>query len=407
MPSRNQAALLTLLLCSCGVDASRIADHTLVADDGDRIVLDRPVVFAVVGNTRDAVPGLDRAMGNNGVQSGVNDAIFADIATSAASGGPQFVALVGDMVRQSTTAEWKTFSGRTVALLDGATPPEGKVNTRLRALPVAGDREAANDSRYTGFDGAFPGVGATIGYNRVATWYTVDVVAGNKTWRIVALDSSKDELGSRWAEQLGWIKSATDGKYDFLIVMMHESLYSLSGRPDSAMNRDGAPAELIGKVEDTMVEPSKLRAVITAGNHASEVMLPDGPFGALQLGVGGGGAPASDLRRWGAAEQAGREADLALEPMFDVALQERVTSVFNQDGLLPETVIDQARARNSFEGFVGTYASQYVPTYGWWQLTLYGTTMDAAFHAWNPGGSFSLPYRVTWVDGVGWQGKKL
>ena len=168
---------------------------------------------------------------------------------------------------------------------------------------------------------------------------------------------------------------ALEGSVDGLVVFMHDPLYDLGGtEPD--MNRGGAPEELLDAVEHSS-SLSALTAVFW-GRHTSQALLPDGPFGALHVGAGGGGAPAEDLRRWGPAEGTPRKDDLVLEPLFDLAMQEALTE-WNSQSTLPDLVIDQARAQNSFEGFRASYDSAHFPIFGWWQVEMAGSTMKVVF----------------------------
>ena len=135
-------------------------------------------------------------------------------------------------------------------------------------MPVMGDREGRLDIRYRGAEGAFPGTGAAIGFNRVGSWSAFDVETGDQTWRLLFLDSNKAKLGSRWREQLAWIPRALEGEMDGILLFMHEPLYDLGGSEPS-MNRNGAPHELLQLIEDHS-SLTGLVAVFTGGSHTSQ-----------------------------------------------------------------------------------------------------------------------------------------
>ncbi len=412
MLHRSLLALGLSLVAACGVDPAKVPQHRLYADDGAVRKTEGAVTFAVVGNTRGTVPGLDRAGGGHWHGSGPGDAILADIAKVAGPSGPRFLVHLGDGVRASSTAEWGVFGDRMAPLLeqiprprvdDGADDrdrPPVAAPTGIPGVPVAGDREAAGDKRYVGLGGAWPEAGADIGYNRVATWSAFDLVTAGHTWRVLVLDSGKQRLGSRWNEQRGWIKRAVKGDYDGILVFMHDPLLDLGGR-DDAMNAGGGPAELLEMVEDA-TEMLKVRAVFGAGRHVNQALLPDGPFGAAHIGAGGGGAPAQALRRWGPADTAGRNEDVQLEPIFDLALMKALDRRARQVEL-PGVVVDEAKARDSFQGFTGAYHPEHFPTYGWWQVTAYGGTLDFIFHFREPSGEFREIYRLHFDEKSGWQ----
>ena len=69
---------------------------------------------------------------------------------------------------------------------------------------------------------------------------------------------------------------------------MHQPWYNLAGSSPK-MNPQGNPEELISYVEGA-VDMLKLRGVFFGGGHANQVILPNGPYGTLHVGAGGGGA---------------------------------------------------------------------------------------------------------------------
>ena len=371
-------------------DNPRVPAHTLYAADGTTKAAEGPITLGIIGNTRGSLRGLD----SRSKVSGVTQSLIADMTAQASS--LDVLVMMGDHVQSGNVVEWRRFHNRFEALLADS---DSSSSGTLPAIVVAGDRESLGDERLANWGSAFPGVGVDIGYSRVASWYGFDIDSDGHTWRILVLDSGKDRLGSRWNEQLSWLSEEAAGRFDSLIVLMHEPLLDLSGGP---MNRDGAPLELLETIEES-TSLLKIRAVITAGSHANQVMLPDGPFGSLYLNAGGGGAPAMDLRRWGAAEAAGRSEDIHLEAMFDLAL----LSAFSEWSTIhniPEAVMSQAQASGSFEGFVGSLTARYMPTYGWWTMSLEGSEASVLFRHRMPNGDIEDRYRVHLHPEAGWKG---
>ncbi len=382
----------------------KIADHELVADDGGAVAAPGAVGFAVLGNTRGPVPALDRVGGGIAHGATVLSDIVADISRTVGTvGGPSFAVHTGDMVRAGTAKEWKAFDTAFAPLLLGETPVEG-APPRLKSVPVAGNCESEKDPRYSSFGSAFPNVGEDIGLNRVATWSHFDLRTADTRWRMIVLDSGKERLGSRWTEQLAWLSRAAEGDYDYALVFMHEGVLDLGG-PELDMNHGGGPAELMETLEDAM-GLMKVRGVFSAGHHTNQVVLPDGPFGSIHVGAGGGGAPAQLLRRWVAADAANRAQDVQLEPMFDLALLDALDR-WNAEQALPDIVIDQAKAKGSYEGFTGGYDPKHFPIHGWWSVTLNGPTATLVFHHRRHDGQFAEIYKASFDPGNGWRGAKL
>ena len=399
--------LLTPLLAqvvACAKNAADITSNKIYADDGQVIAAEGTSTFAVVGNTRDPIPMLDGSSGKKGDVADVTGDIVSDISAQVEAGGPDFLVLMGDQVRTGSTGEYNSFNRDFRRLIDGGPAPD-TTTKRVGVIPVPGNREAAMDKRFGAWEAAFPGVGAEIGYNRVGSWYYFDVESKGTTWRLMVLDTGKKRLGSRWNEQRNWIPRALEGDYDTLIIFMHDSLFDLGGAK-VGMNPGGSPGELIDIVEEKAPRLDALRAVFFAGSHTNQVLMPDGPFGALYLGAGGGGAPAEDLMRWGPADAAGRNEDIQLEPIFDLALLSALDG-YAQRGQVPEVTLDQAKAKNSYEGFTGTFNASQFPVYGWWQVDLDGPAASVAFRLRSPDAVFRYIYRAAWTDENGWRAIKM
>lgn len=399
-------ALLPSLSSFAAKATEEITDHALFADDGETVEFDGPVSFAVIGNTREGVPMADNKNGRRGFTSGVTEALVADMAAQVAAGGPEFLVLTGDNVRGGSAAEYNGWSRRFRELVDGGPAPTADLK-RIKVVPVAGNHEALGDKRFDAWMGAYPGVGADIGFNRVGSWYAFDVETKGETWRFMVLDSGKKRLGSRWSEQMNWIPRALEGRYDGLLVFMHDGLVDLSGRSTAKtdhMNVDDGPRQLVEHIEESTPNLTTLRGIFFAGGHANQIMLPDGTFGPVYVGAGGGGAPGEDLKRWAAADAAGRKEDVALEPIFDMALLKALKDWNSRmNDKVPDLVLDEAQAKNSYEGFIGAYNAGSFPTYGWWQVDLDGKVIALNYRMYMPDGKMKFLYRITWDDRNGWK----
>lgn len=391
--------LLALVCGACGIDPQKIPSHKLFADDGEQLRADGPVSFAVVGNLRDPVPLVERWFTKRAVHPGVADDVAMDLETQAAVHDLAFVTLMGDGVRRSSTRQWKRFDQRMRNVIEGESFPDTP-RSRLLSLPVVGEGEFRGDRWLQGLEGAYPGVGADIGYNRVGGWCSFDLEVGGEPWRFLVLDTNKKALGPRWVEQLRWIPEVVSSDdFEHLVIFMHHPLYTLGqGVP---VNHDGAPAELLELVDEN-IGFMKLRLVFSADPPTTEVYTEGGRFGTLHVVAGGGGAPAVDLQRWGAAEEAGVEA-LKLEPIFDLAmLNTFLARIDEQD--IPDNVIDAARAEGSYEGFPGVFDARYFPLHGYWIVTVSGETVRLVFRIWNSDGTFSDVYQADYAgEDEGWR----
>ncbi len=400
---RLLALLALLTLSACGIDPDKIGGHDIYADDGQVVTAPRTLTFAVVGNSfgtlrsekEKAKAKEDQVSGDNSV----SDLIIEDLAAQMRHERFAFTVLMGDLVSASTTKAWDSFDQAFRNLLKGETDPESP-RIRMPVVPVVGEREFRGDRFLEGFGAAFPEVGSNIGYNRVAGWYAFDCKVRDATWRFLVLDSNKKALGPRWKEQLYWIPRAVEnGDYDHMIVFMHHPLMTLV--PEGEANREGAPAELLEIVEDS-IGLMKLRAVFMADPGTSEVYMVGGRFGTLHVNAGGGGGETEDLARWGHVRAAGVEAT-QLEPIFDMTL----LNTFNERALahsFPEVTIDAARAERSYEGFPGMYDSRYFPLHGYWWVEVKGHDMDVIYRIFDGHeASFADIYRVRFTVDNGWR----
>ncbi len=371
------------------LDAKKLPGQDIFLDDGQSKKYTDTVEFAVVGNVRPAKPGEAEAS-KRVAAKGVTDALVRDISATVQEGRTEFVVLLGNLVPTSSIATWKAFTRQWVSLISGTEPPEGPMRTRV--LPVAGEDDGAGDDRYTGLGGAFPGLGADIGFNRVATWYHVDLEVGGHTWRLLTVDSNKTTLGSRWEEQLAFVEKVVkdDDAYDSLLVFTYHPLITLA--VGQKANVGEGTSELLDLVEAES-PVGALKAVFSGGSTANEVYLPRGKFGELYVVAGGGGAPADTIERWGHAE-AGGFPDVKLETTYDFALLRE----FERQAELRKcstVAMDHAKSVESWKGFPGAYEASCMPTQGWWDVALTGERMELNYRQVQPDLSFKAIYTAT------------
>lgn len=384
--------LLSLLHAALAAPAP-MPTHDLYADDGEVRVAEGSLTFAIVGDTRDGSP-IDRATGRMPAP-GAEAAIVADIGGAVDRDNLSFVVMLGNLVAGSGNANWKAFAKDWHSVLKGSELAEG--GTRIPVVPVAGTQDREGDEWLKGFGGAFPGVGADIGFNRVGTWSTFDVKVAGKVWRMVVLDSNKAALGSRWEEQLAWIPQACKGEYEGMLVFMNQPRISLGLR--QASNEGGGPQELIDAVE-AATRIGMMKAVFSGNTGTNEIFLPNGKLGELYVNANSG-APGASQARWGRAEAAGIS-EIQLEPMFDLALLKEFDRWASANAF-PETVIDRAKARGTYEGFVGEYDAKSWPIQGWWEVRILGEELAVTFRTQGPDSTFRDIYTTSYSRKGGWK----
>jgi len=363
-------SLVTASSFGCGIKHPPPGSHSIVAANGGEVSQDSGVWFAVVGNTREAIPLVDN-VGERVVNSQASAQITSDLIWRSHQGEFDFIVHLGDMVRRSSNGEWGAFTGRYRDLIDGSTLPEIE-GRRIPVVPVAGEGEFAGDPQLSMYGAMFPGSGADIGFNRVASWGYFDLETAGNVWRILTLDSNKAQLGSRWDEQLRWLPGVLRGNYDSLIILTHQSRITLA--IDGESNPDEALSELLDVV-DYQSGVFKLRAVLSAGAYTSEVYLPEGRLGVAYINAGASGSVAESISRWGDGSDAGF-GQVQLESMFDIAMQGEFTARGEAAGW-EDSVFDRARGEGEWEGFVGAYSSSNLPTFGYWLVNIEGETMTS------------------------------
>lgn len=390
-----------LLACSLAFafDTKKVPSQDIFLDDRQVKSYATTVEFAVVGNTRPAKPGEAEAT-KRVATKGATEAIIADISATIQEGRTEFVVLLGNLVPGSSLAGWKAFTKTWVEVISGSEPPnEGKMRTRV--LPVAGEDDAAGDDRYTGMGAAFPGMGADIGFNRVATWYYVDLEVAGHTWRLLTVDTGKESLGSRWDEQVAFVeKVLTEDQdaYDSLLVFMYRPLVTLAFGQKSNVNE--APKELLDLIEaETKV--GALKAVFAGKSTTNEVFLPHGKFGELYVTAGGGGAPADTPERWGHAAEAGMT-DVKLETTFDFAILREFERQAELRKCNP-VAMDHAKSAESWAGFPGAYEASCMPLQGWWDVALTGQQMALSYRQIQPDNTLKGIYTAAYSGNkLGW-----
>ena len=380
----------------CGGVSKKIVTHEIFADDGEKLAADGPVTFVVVGNLG-VDPTLEKLSASE-LLRGAPSAVRADISEQIDLQRIAFTVLMGDVVASGGGAGWERFAEQFKDLLAGESLATDE-RQRLPAVIVPGDHEIRGDRDLERMGVAFPGTGANIGYNRVAGWSAFDFAIGESAWRLVFLDSNRDAMQARWDEQMRWIEEATAGDaYDHVMVFMHHPAMSLA--QGVSVDPDGDAKELIDAVEESAAVNS-LRAVFAADPRTSEVQLIGGPFGALHVGAGGGGAGAHSLARWAAGGE-GAKSDRRLEAIYDMS----ILNVFREAAEakeFPDRVLDQALGEGEYEGFPGVYDAGSFPLVGYWRVTLDDDAASVVFRVRRVDGSLGDVYRADFTEDAGWR----
>ncbi|TVQ93116.1 MAG: hypothetical protein EA397_04910 [Deltaproteobacteria bacterium] len=370
---RTTLLSVVLLGAGCFVDAAKVPSHQ--AFSGPEAQKVRPVSFAVVGSTRSLAYGAK-------AEPKAPRQLIEDVRTQVSVRGIDAVILTGGFVRRSTADEWSRFGKRWSDLLASERPSDNKARVPVLALPGASER--LGDKRLVGFGAAFPGATQDIGLDRVASWGATDLSVDGTTWRLLFADTHRRALGSRWQEQLFWLpKAVSEGSYDRLLVFMPEPRITLA--KGATMNRDGAAVELIEIIEE-YAGLDKLTAVISGGPSTNELYLPTGSFGEAYLVAGNAGLSGPTLLRAGPADDAGFK-DLGLEPGFDLALMRELDLLADAEQV-PQSIVDKARARGSWETYTPRYDGDAFPVQGWWIVTLHGQALTLTYRARRADGTF-------------------
>jgi len=368
---------------------AKLPAQRLAVDDGGALQLPE-ISIAVVGNTRPTSPMLDK---RKAISGGASDLILGDITARGVLDPMTFMVHLGDMVSASTASAWRGFGKQYAAIIDGDTAPPTAIR-RMPIVPVVGDRDCAKEPSCETLAKVFPGFGQEIGYGRVATWQSFDLVVGDgERWRAVVLDSNKEGLGSRWREQLVWLRDAVTDPGKGLIVFIHESPLSRSKNKKA----EGA-TELMDLVAGAAPLLS-IRAVFSAGTANTQVFLPEGGLGPLHVVAGGGGAPADDLTRG----LKGRSDEPVLDPRFDAAVDSLVESYAGLEKAPSQKALDEALGSGTFDGYPRVVDAGEFPTYGWWAVTLKAGSLGVEWRALQGTGALANSAQWTWTADTGWK----
>ena len=297
-----------------------MADAATLCGKEGQVIETEEYHFAILGNTRPMDVKADSLAGRVGKTKGVTESLLKNVAKAS----PDCVVFVGDMVKSGSKKDWKRFEKDQLSLI-----PKQSV------LPIIGEYEAIKDPKYVNTEILFPDMGTDIGYNRVGSWSYFDVVTDGVKWRMLVLDANKEALTSRWNEQMLWLDEVTKGDFEAVFIFVHQPWYNLAGSSPK-MNPEGNPEELISYVEGA-VDMLKLRGVFFGGGHANQVILPNGPYGTLHVGAGGGGAPAEDLFIWQSGMEHGMTQKIVLE---EKSLRDEVLSEA-EGQYLKQTFVDK------------------------------------------------------------------
>jgi hypothetical protein len=241
----------------------------IVAQDGERLVREGAVRFALVGGYAQAPPSLDQ------------DLREADV---------DFVALVGDAVSQGTSGAYRDLSRRLAGL-------------PVCPLPAAGERR--RDEELRRFQRAWQGLGVR-GLREPVSWRAFFLESGRHPWRVVVLDADREALGPRFLDEQFWLPKVVSEGDEPLIVLLNAPLDPLVATAPPDRGALALHTALRRHVSGSRV------ALVAATGGAPSLTLPGGPWGEGWASVGQVGGTPETLHR-----QAG---ELSLEPGLDEAL---------------------------------------------------------------------------------------
>lgn len=377
-----------LIVCSALGAPKSLPAMRVVAADGATLERES-MTIAIAGNTRDKAVAIDKARATRDTG---HAAVLGDMTAVSMTSGIDALFLLGDMVANSSPAHWERFGTRHASVIDGTVAPPSAVR-RVPVLPVVGDRDCAKEPSCASVAKVFPGFGVEIGFGRVATWHHLDLRIGSKdSWRVVVVDSNKKGLGSRWHEQLSWLKTVVSSPGSGLVVLMHEGPVDL-GR----VRKNAGPRELMDVINEHAPLLS-LRAVFSAGRINNQAFLPEGALGPLHVVAGGGGAPGEDLERGTLDATQGLRLVNALEKGVDGTIDGHLFNPVPPD----QKSIDEALGTGSFKGYPRRVDAGVFPLHGWWKLHLQEGTIEATLRTQRGDGTIADSASLRWTAETGW-----
>ena len=377
---RFALGLVLVLLSGCGLKTAELQSMEIVAKDGGELQAEGRLGFALVGATH----------------GGNSEALITDVRTQIAVDDLSFVALTGGLVGGSSTAAWKGFASRWGDIVKGTQVSDNKA--RRPVLPLVGSGERVGDPDLKGLGHVFPGIGADVGYARVAPWTHFDVRSGQTRWRFVFIDSQKKRVGARWAEQTRWLREVLSGPHDRMLVFMSSPLVTLtaSGRYDPG----GGARELLTIVEEDG-EDLKRPVVFFAGAATNEVFMPSGNFGTAFVNIGGSNKSTTGFYR---SSSGGEDVPAGYAAGFDALLIKELRAEVEAQPLDDE-VLDRAQGSGEWTGERGYIASKHLPLSGWWEIFVQDDQMLMQFRMSKYAASFSTAYQAKHTKTDGWREK--
>lgn len=334
--------MLLALWCwaACAPWLARIESAPVGAGDGDVFTHDGPIHLALVGYA-----------------SRAPDALFRALADRPA----QLVLLTGSAVSRSRPKHWRQLHQRV---------------DKLKVLPVAGRGERAGDPEARGLMAAWDGLGVSA-LTDPGPWYAVDLHTNGARWRVVVLDTAKEQLGTKWNDQRYWVpKVVGDDSYDHAIIVFTNG----PGRMDGSAGIGTLPAEELLELIRSHADATRLAMVVNGDSDAPAVILPGGRWGEAWVTTGPTSKATHALQRLTATQSLSQDYVEAL-----------TTALARRSGL-PATSIEEMPA----------FEPGSTPVAGYWDLTLDGSTAQLVFHLASSTG-WSEVRTLNWSPMGGWR----
>ncbi|MEC7987508.1 MAG: metallophosphoesterase [Myxococcota bacterium] len=306
------------------------APFTPFASEGT--VIRKPVRISALGNT---------CMG--GLLSSKMCGKTRVIMQSIAKEKPDAVLFLGDFVKNGNANSWAKNTADYQGVLGDipvlAVPGESEYQMAPKLLPYAKN---------------LPGMAEDIGLNRSAGWFHIRVNVGEQKWKILFLDANKNQMGSKWNEQLRWLDKTLKKNKDQVLVVLNKSPIDLGGSSAKEAR------VLLNEVKERL-GLLQLRAVLFAGSRTTQAFLPEGNFDPLYVGCGGGGLKADNLHRFE------RKKRWGLHPALDAFYMENLMRSDVEDAIK-----DMAKGKGDYKKKRPTLSGAGFPTYGWCNINIDG-----------------------------------